>query len=432
MSLEQLYRLFVQSNGICTDSRQASAGMLFFALKGEYFNGNEYAAAAIDMGCTFAVTDDPGIASQGDQYILVPGVLETLQSLAAYHRHKLGIPVLAITGTNGKTTTKELISAVLSKKFRVLATQGNLNNHIGVPLTLLRLKNEEIAIVEMGANHPGEIHDLCKIADPDFGLITNIGFAHLEGFGSPEAILQTKTELYRYLEQKGGTIFINGMNDLLADAASTMKLKKVWYTDGKDPLCDGYIDAPSVFLRMVIAFTGSETYHVITKLTGSYNMENILAAACTGRYFEVDLDDIISAIEAYTPSNNRSQVVETASNRVIIDAYNANPTSMTGSIQNFLSLEAPAKLMILGDMLELGRYSAEEHAKILKLVKDAAATDIILVGPEFTRAAKDLPYPSFYVVEDLIEHLHRNPVNHHLVLLKGSRGIHLEKLMNVL
>ncbi len=431
MHIEDLHKLFLQSAGICTDSRHAAAGMLFFALRGDHFNGNTYAAAALKKGCSHAVVDDPE-AGKGPAFIQVGDVLETLQALATYHRHTLGIPVLAVTGTNGKTTTKELILAVLSQKYRTLATTGNLNNHIGVPLTLLKLKDEEIAVIEMGANHEGEIHNLCRIADPDFGLITNIGFAHLEGFGSAEAILRTKTELYRYLEQKDGTIFINGMNGILTAAAEPLRVKKVFYTDGKAPLCDGYITEHSVFLKMMITFRDGGRHQVITRLTGSYNMENILAAACIGQYFEVPEEQIVSAIEAYTPSNNRSQVMETGTNRLIVDAYNANPTSMAGSIKNFLSLEHPSKLMILGDMLELGPYAAGEHRKILDMVQNIPGLKVILVGPEFSKASGNSGHPSFYVVEDLIEHFRHNPVRNQLILLKGSRGIRLEKLLTIL
>ncbi|HYW96562.1 MAG TPA: UDP-N-acetylmuramoyl-tripeptide--D-alanyl-D-alanine ligase, partial [Bacteroidales bacterium] len=365
-------------------------------------------------------------------YIIVGNVLQTLQDLASYHRKTLSIPVLAITGTNGKTTTKELIHAVLSKKFNVLATRGNFNNHIGVPLTLLGLKDEEMAVVEMGANHIGEIHELCTIADPDYGIITNIGFAHLEGFGSPEGVLQAKTELYRYLNQKKGTIFINGMNDLLTTSAESLNLRKVWYTDGKTPLVDGYIDEKSVLLKMMISFTGSAKYHVETKLTGNYNMENILAAACIGKYFGVPETEIISAIESYAPSNNRSQYLETDGNHLIIDAYNANPTSMNGAVKNFLGINAPSRMLILGDMLELGRYTEKEHLKIIEMLNEHPGIEVILVGPEFEKAAQNTGYLSFYVVEELFEHLRMNPVKDHLILLKGSRGIHLEKLIDVL
>ena len=284
----------------------------------------------------------------------------------------------------------------------------------------------------MGANHIGEIHDLCKIADPGYGIITNIGFAHLEGFGSPEGVRQAKTELYRYLEDKGGTIFINGMNDILKESAEPLNLKKVWYTDGENPVCDGYVEGRSVFLNMLLSFTGSSDHHVRTRLTGSYNMENILAAACIGKYFGVPEMDIVTAIESYTPSNNRSQFLETATNRVIIDAYNANPTSMAGSVKNFMGIEAPARLIILGDMLELGEYAAAEHARILDMLENTENLDVLLVGPEFSKAADDLTYSSFYAVEDLIEHLRQHPVKDHLILLKGSRGIRLEKLLDVL
>ncbi len=432
MSLEHLYQLFLQSDGICTDSRLASPGMIFFALRGDNFNGNTYASAALEGGCKVAVVDDPEIEAEEEKLFRVDDVLTTMQNLASHHRKQLGIPVIAITGTNGKTTTKELTQAVLSTKYRVLATKGNLNNHIGVPLTLLRLKDEEMAIIEMGANHKGEIDTLCRIADPNVGLITNVGFAHLEGFGSPEGVVEAKTELYRYLEKKNGTIFINGTADALNSVASSMNLDKVYYMDGDKPLCEGNAEVGPVFLKLIIRFMAGGTYRVSTRLTGAYNLENILAAACIGKYFSVPEQDIISAVEAYTPSNNRSQVLETKTNHIILDAYNANPTSMTGAIKNFLGLASDSKLMILGDMLELGPYAAGEHQKILRLIAGKSQIRVMLVGPEFMKAAKDLPFPAFYVVEDIIEHLRRNPVSNQLILLKGSRGIRLEKTLEVL
>ncbi len=431
MSLENLYDIYLQSSGICTDSRQAAPGTLFFALRGDNFNGNLYAGSALSAGCSYAIVDDPEEASGNKSFIAVENVLHTLQSLGNLHRKKLGIPVLAITGTNGKTTSKELIHDVLSRKFRVLATRGNLNNHIGVPLTLLRLKDEEIAIVEMGANHPGEIAALCEIADPDYGLITNIGFAHLEGFGSPEGILKTKTELYRYLDKKNGTIFINGMNDILTTAAPP-SVKKIEYAGGSKPVCKGHAGDPSVFLNMDISFADNGTYHATTHLTGTYNVENILAAACIGKYFDVEENNIVSAIEAYTPSNNRSQVTETASNRIVMDAYNANPTSMKGAIRNFLEISSPKKLLILGDMLELGDYANTEHRRIVEMLQNHPGPEVFLVGPEFAQVAKGIGYHLFNTAEDLIEHLRKNAVYDHLILLKGSRGMRLERVISML
>ncbi len=426
-----LYKIFSESSGICTDSRKAGKDQLFFALKGENFNGNLYARSAIDKGCSYAIIDDPYYQA-GPQFILVPDCLRALQELAKTHRNGLKIPVIGITGSNGKTTTKELMAAVLRKKFKTYATKGNLNNHIGVPLSILEIDNEEIAIIEMGANHIGEIAALCAIADPDYGLITNIGRAHLEGFGSPEGVIQAKTELYRYLEKKSGLLFINGSNPLLVREASTLKVKKISYMSGENLLCDGYIERKGLHLNGFVKFTTEKETPFSTKMTGSYNLENILAAACVGKYFEVNEKDIVEAIRDYSPSNNRSQLIETGKNTVIMDAYNANPVSMQEAIDNFLEIEHPRKLMVLGDMLELGEWSVQEHQKVLKKIHNSGFSNLFLVGPCFAKTVSMLPFHSYKRVEDLIEHFKHMPLTQNLILLKASRGIGLEKVLEVL
>jgi UDP-N-acetylmuramoyl-tripeptide--D-alanyl-D-alanine ligase len=324
------------------------------------------------------------------------------------------------------------MARVLSKKYKLFATQGNFNNHIGVPLSLLSLRNEEMAIIEMGANHQFEIDELCRIADPDFGIITNIGKAHLEGFGSFEAVVKTKTELYRYLDRKNGVVLINGNNPVLTDEVNKTGLEQYSYFTGKNLLCDGYIKSDGLFLSLVLKFTGSNEILVSTKLTGDYNLENILAAACAGKYFGVEESDIVDALESYVPSNNRSQFFSTDKNTLILDSYNANPASMTGAITNFLRIDKTPKMMILGDMLELGEWTEEEHIKILLQLKAAGFDNVHLVGKLFSTVVENFHYPVYENVENLIEHFRLNPVSNNLILLKGSRGIKLERLLEVL
>lgn len=432
MNIERLYQIYSESNGISTDTRKIIPGSIFFALKGDNFDGNKFADEALIKGCTYAVSDDESLKGK-DKLVLVKNVLETLQQLANYHRRKLKIPFIAITGSNGKTTTKELCFAVLFRKFRVFATRGNLNNHIGVPLSVLSIRNEEIAIIEMGANHEGEIRNLCSIAEPDFGIITNIGLAHLEGFGSPEGVKRGKEELYDFLKKNNGKAFYNSDNTLLARLIKEKEIDSIPY--GKDPgaICAGKIIERSRFLIVELSIEEKIKAIVQTKLVGSYNLENIVASFAIGRYFGVDIEDIKEAIENYTPSNSRSQYLPTGNNRLIVDAYNANPSSMTSSVLNFLSMDdKDEKLIILGDMLELGRFSSEQHEKIVTLLKENAVKNVILVGPEFLKASKNSEYPGFEKVEELVDHCISNPVKNHLIFLKGSRGIKLEKLLEVL
>lgn len=430
----QLYNIFLQHPIITTDSRNCPANSIFFALKGENFNANTFALSALEKGCAFAVVDEKEFAVD-DRFILVDNVLETLQQLAHFHRKQTNIPVLGITGTNGKTTTKELITAVLKEKFKVLSTQGNLNNHIGVPLTLLQLLPEhQLAIIEMGANHPGEIDQLCQIAAPDYGLITNVGKAHLEGFGSFEGVMRTKGELYNYVFRHGKNIFIDKNNNFLremaANAGFSTNERIVEYglnVPGREPAAiSGEILENSVFLKMK-CHTPEGSFMIETRLIGSYNAENILAAVAVGFFFGVENSAIQRGIENYNPQNNRSQLTVTQKNKLIVDAYNANPSSMSAAIQNFAQMEGEPKALIIGDMLELGEQSEEEHRNIIRLLQQKGFKNVLLVGPQFQKVNDN--YLSFQNVEELIKYLESSPLEGQNILLKGSRGIHLEKVL---
>jgi UDP-N-acetylmuramoyl-tripeptide--D-alanyl-D-alanine ligase len=424
-STETIYSRFTEHPCISTDSRNVFPGSIFFALKGDNFNGNEYAQGAIDQGAAFAVVDDQRFRGI-DRFLVVENVLQTLQALALHHRKKVTIPIIAITGTNGKTTTKELISTVLSKRYRTLSTSGNLNNHIGVPLTLLKITQEtEIAVVEMGANHPGEIDFLCRIADPDFGMITNIGKAHLEGFGGYEGVISTKTELYRYLRQKNGTIFIN-TNDSVLQAHAT-GMKAIGY--GVPPAIVVSLNvAADPFAAVTIQYADNEQQTIHSQLYGLYNSDNILAAACIGDHFGVAHAEIQAAIEAYQPVNNRSQIVKTQLNTVILDAYNANPTSMAAALASFASSGYAEKTIILGDMLELGEATDEEHLDLLKSIEEYGFEHVYLVGPVFTRLNTKREYICFHDSDLARMWFEHHKIENATVLIKGSRGIHLEKV----
>jgi UDP-N-acetylmuramoyl-tripeptide--D-alanyl-D-alanine ligase len=430
MEIHQLYAIYLANPVITTDSRTVTENSLFFALKGEHFNGNHFAMEALRRGASFAVIDEPQTEND-NRLIMVDDVLTCLQNLAAYHRRQLAIPVLGITGSNGKTTTKELTASVLSQKYRVKFTLGNLNNHIGVPLTLLSFdKSTEFGVVEMGANHPGEIGQLSRIAQPDFGLITNVGKAHLEGFGSFEMVIQTKSELYRYLESREGTIFIHGENGYLITSAGRT-LKRITYGTGEENRLRGEIIHSSPYLNLRIWFPKGILY-INTRLIGDYNLENILAAAAIGNFFGVDPLLIKKGIEEYIPANNRSQMVRTGSNEIIMDAYNANPSSMQASILNFLSLTHLSKVLIIGDMLELGEYSREEHQKIIDLTLGAKLTSVMIVGKHFSETQYPDNYKAFSNVFQLTDYLKEHPPRNSLILIKGSRGIGLEKILDII
>jgi UDP-N-acetylmuramoyl-tripeptide--D-alanyl-D-alanine ligase len=430
MKIEELYEIFLRYPSVSTDTRNIKNGSIFFALRGANFDGNNFAQESLKKGASYAIVDNPDVV-KGSQYLLVDDVLTVLQKLAAYHREKTGIPILAITGTNGKTTTKELISTILSKKFNTVYTKGNLNNHIGVPLTLLEInKNTEVAIVEMGANHPGEIKTLCEIADPDFGLITNIGKAHLEGFGSFDGVKNTKAELYRYLENKKGQIFINSDNSILTSLAGN-SIQKIKYGTSEKVFLRGDVIDHAPFLNVRVWFTKGVLY-LNSHLIGNYNFENILAAACVGKFFGVDPLKIQEAIKEYHPDNNRSQLIKKGSNTIIMDAYNANPTSMQASIKNFFSIPGEPKCLILGDMLELGNSSAEEHQNIVDYLLSFSFEKGFLIGNHFPGTVFSNPIQGFKNTDSFISYLKENPIKNSLILIKGSRGIKLEKALDAL
>jgi len=430
MDIHDLYTLFREHPVISTDSRNLPDGCIFFALKGPNFDGNRFAAESLAQGAAYAITDNPATAAGNPRLILVKNVLECLQQLANYHRRKLRVPVIAITGTNGKTTTKELIAAVLRRKYQVTATQGNLNNHIGVPVTLLGMNSKtELSIIEMGANHPGEIAALCKIAEPEYGIITNIGKAHLEGFGSFEGVVRTKSELYDFLRDNGGKCFINTDNELLVRQAAA--LEQLSFGTNEDADLRGVPEEGSWYLTVRALFPKGWLY-LRSKLVGSYNFENILAAARIGLHFGVGPTDIQKAIELYEPGNNRSQLIQKGSNRIIMDAYNANPTSMRAALKNFTAISHPRKVLILGDMLELGSYAREEHQKIADLIKNEDLCSVFLVGSHFSTvdAASAIKFETSTKLAGYLAS--RKPLTDSLILIKGSRGIQLEKVLEKL
>lgn len=423
MEIAELYKCFMECGKVTTDSRNCPEGSMFIALKGETFNGNAFAAQALKQGCRYAVIDESEYAGEGT--ILVDNCLQALQQLANYHRRQLKTPVIGITGTNGKTTTKELISTVLSRKFNTLYTEGNFNNHIGVPLTLLRLtKEHEMAVVEMGANHPGEIKTLVHIAEPDYGIITNVGKAHLQGFGSFEGVIRTKGELYDFLRAKGGaTIFIQNENPYLNGIAEGLTCVRYGQTAGL--YVSGELISCSPFLSFRWTAEGV-SHEVNTHLIGSYNLDNMLAAAAIGRYFGVSDDDISSALASYLPHNNRSQLKETADNKLIVDAYNANPTSMMAALKNFRQIEAPHKMVILGDMKELGEASREEHQKVVDYLKECGFDRVVLVGPEFAAATHS--YQTFQHVDEVLADIRIHKPQGYYILIKGSNSMKLSQL----
>lgn len=423
MEIAELYKCFMECGKVTTDSRNCPEGSMFIALKGETFNGNAFAAQALKQGCRYAVIDESEYAGEGT--ILVDNCLQALQQLANYHRRQLKTPVIGITGTNGKTTTKELISTVLSRKFNTLYTEGNFNNHIGVPLTLLRLtKEHEMAVVEMGANHPGEIKTLVHIAEPDYGIITNVGKAHLQGFGSFEGVIRTKGELYDFLRDKGGaTIFIQNENPYLNGIAEGLTCVRYGQTVGL--YVSGELISCSPFLSFRWTAEGV-SHEVNTHLIGSYNLDNMLAAAAIGRYFGVSDDDISSALASYLPHNNRSQLKETADNKLIVDAYNANPTSMMAALKNFRQVEAPHKMVILGDMKELGEASREEHQKVVDYLKECGFDRVVLVGPEFAAATHS--YQTFQHVDEVLADIRMHKPQGYYILIKGSNSMKLSLL----
>ena len=429
MKIKEIYSLFQKHPSVTIDTRNCLPNSIFIALKGANFNGNKFAAEAVERGCSYAIVDEPEYADGKRILLSELSGIETLQQLARYHRRQFTIPVLAITGTNGKTTTKELIAAILSKGHKVLYTEGNLNNHIGVPLTLLRLNgHHSIAVIEMGANHLGEIAFACSIAEPNYGLITNVGKAHLEGFGSLEGVIQAKGELYEYLQAHEGTIFLQGENVHLKQMVHD--LESIRYGTGENNIVIGETVAadPCLTYRWHVR-GGKSEYTVETKLVGSYNLENVLAATVVGRHFGINATDINKAISEYIPVNNRSQLKKTASNTLIIDAYNANPGSMRVALENFQELDATGKTLILGDMRELGEDSEAEHQHIANFAINTGA-ETYLIGENFYRT--NVPAQKFETIEAFKAYLIDNPLKERMILIKGSRGMKLETLLDLL
>lgn len=425
MDIIAVYRIFKVCACVTTDSRYCPEGSLFVALKGDRFNGNAFASKALENGSSCALIDDPAYAPPGDaRYVIVDNCLRTLQRLANHHRRQLGTRVIGITGTNGKTTTKELVAAVLSQRYNVLYTLGNLNNAIGVPLTLLRLQPEhELAVVEMGASRPGDIKELVEIAEPDYGLITNVGKAHLEGFGSLEGVIRTKGELYDYLRQReGSTVFIHRDNPYLWEMSRGLDL--IVYGNEKDLYVNGRATDDSPFLTFEWkAGEVGELHRIQTKLIGDYNLPNALAAVTAGHFFGVEHAKIDRALAGYVPLNSRSQLKKTADNTLIIDAYNANPTSMRAAIGNFRDMKAEHKMLILGDMRELGDDRLPEHQAVADFIGECAFEKVWLVGEWF--AAVRHPFRTFICVEEVIEELKADKPKGYTVLIKGSNGIRL-------
>ncbi len=426
MKIETLHTHFLNSSGICTDTRKITPNCLFFALKGDNFNGNEFAQEALDKGAYKVVIDEIAYHKNTGETILHGNSLQLLQKLANYHRKSLDIPLIALTGSNGKTTSKELINAVLSQQFSTTATTGNLNNHIGVPLTLLSLtERTEIAIVEMGANHLGEIEQLCEIAAPDYGYITNFGKAHLEGFGSLEGVIQGKSELYKHLKEHEGRVFVNGNDKKQLELTKSLD-RFTFGPEGSD--CEvRLLDASETLL------IGYKDYSIQSNLIGLYNFHNIAAAIAIGEYFKVGIDKIKAGIEGYIPRNNRSQLLEKAGHKIILDAYNANPTSMMAALENFQQSEGQHKVMILGDMFELGKEAASEHQNIVSHLQKNPFGSVFLVGKNFynTEFASDniLKFENFTQLES---HLKQHPLPPSIILVKGSRGMALERILEIL
>ena len=427
MSIIDLYDLFIHNPQITTDSRNCPKGSIFFALKGDKFDGNQYAGKALASGCVYAVIDNPDYYI-GERTILVDNVLKTLQQLAHHHRKVLGLPIIGITGTNGKTTTKELLAAVLSTKFNLLYTEGNFNNHIGVPLTLLRLTHDhEMAVIEMGASHPGDIKELVDIVHPNYGIITNVGRAHLEGFGSFEGVIRTKGELYDYIRRSKGKIFIKKENEYLQSIAKG--IEQITYGNGDDAFASGQVVSCDPFVVFKWQHQG-QLHTVETHIIGSYNLDNVLAAVAVGRFFKIPAERISRAIAAYEPTNNRSQFKKTDNNELIIDAYNANPSSMKVALDNFITMPVQPKAIILGDMRELGPTSDELHAEVVAQIKKGQFDKVFLCGEHFSKVGKE--FSPFATTEAMVEELRKQPLKGYHILIKGSHSMGLEKLADIL
>ena len=436
MDIKELYRLYCEHPVITTDSRNCPAGSIFVALRGETFDGNRFAASALDKGCAFALVDDAQMHAQAadSRMILVDDTLQTFKDLAREHRRQFDIPVIGITGTNGKTTTKELVRTVLAQKYNVMATEGNFNNDVGVPKTLFRLSSEhEIAVVEMGASHPGDIQTLAETAEPTCGLITNVGKAHLQGFGSFEGVVRTKGELYLNLAtRRGSVIFVNLDNPHLRGILPAGTATEGYTQDETDTTAHvcGQVVACDPFLRLRWRTAAGEWHPVTTHLIGSYNLDNVLAAVTVGLHFGVSPQQICQALEDYVPQNNRSQLTETQYNHLIVDAYNANPTSMAAALDNFQLMQVSPKMAILGEMRELGESSAAEHRQIVERLLRCDFDEVWLVGDEFSGI--DCPYRKFHDVDEVKAAIAQSRPEGRYILIKGSNGTKLFELPSML
>lgn len=429
-TIQDLYQRYLASPKISTDTRTDVQDSLFFALSGETFNGNAFAKQALDKGARLAVIDDPAFDEQNGQYFLVPNVLQTLQHLALFHRESTKVTVIGITGSNGKTTTKELIARVLETEKEIIATQGNFNNHIGVPLTLLRINSKtQIAVVEMGANHQGEITVLCELARPNMGIITNIGKAHLEGMGGYEGVIKAKNELYQYLKTNNGTVLVNINDPLLMDLSKGMHRITYGLEKGET---NGIVKKEFPTLTMSVINQHQTKLEISTKLYGLYNTSNILAAVAIGQYFKIKNKNIAKAIAGYNPSNSRSQKLETKANVLFLDAYNANPASMHQAIVSFHKMNNPNAWFILGDMFELGDAAHKEHQLIVDLLQDLEAKHVILTGKNFNSCHVGTQFLRFEKTEDTLSFLSSNPITNAQILVKGSRGMQMERLIPAL
>lgn len=427
LTIPELYSIYQQFPSVETDTRKLQQGDIFFALKGDNFNGNTYALKALELGAAYAVVDE-AIDDANNKLIKVDNVLETLQQLAKYHREQFSIPFIAITGSNGKTTTKELVHVVLSSTYKTYTTIGNLNNHIGVPLTILKIKPDaEFAVIEMGANHQKEIEGYCKIAQPTHGIISNIGKAHLEGFGGIEGVKKGKGELYDFIRAHNGVVFAFDDYDYLHELSTGIK-DIVWYGT-KNGEVAGNVKTSEPFLQ--VAFTKGTSFNTIkTNLVGNYNLPNVLCAVTIGKYFNVPDDKVQFAIENYIPSNSRSQLIEMGSNKIILDAYNANPSSMKVAIENFNHIHADNKILVLGGMMELGEESVQEHTNLIKLIQEKGFNNVILVGGNFKTTHQNFIY--FNTAKDACAYIKQQCFHDAYFLIKGSRSMQMEKVLTAL
>lgn len=426
MNTTSIHQLFLKSSGVSTDTRKIFKNCIFFALKGENFNGNLFAQEALDRGAFKVIVDEETFHKNTGETILVQNVLLALQQLAQFHREFLALPIISLTGSNGKTTSKELINAVLSQKFKTVATQGNLNNHIGVPLTILAMNKEtELGIVEMGANHLGEIKMLSEIAEPDYGYITNFGKAHLEGFGSLEGVVQGKTELYQFLKKHSKKIFVNSNDE--KQVTNSQGIERITFGTAKSDFEIKLIDSSH---HLLIEFKGIK---IQSNLVGAYNFANLSAAVAIGAYFKVSTEKIKAGIEGYIPSNNRSQLITKGTNTILMDAYNANPTSMLAALENFKQAKGDNKVMFLGDMFELGKEAETEHQNIVDFLAKNIFGTVFLVGSNFFKTTnRPLNINRFETFQDLKNKLESNSPKNATILIKASRGMALERILDIL